>query len=546
MFSERMRGYEAMKRNAFFQLVHKSDGMYLKSYPAVDGGQPLQIEDILSYLEKKKYDMVTLDTIKAFIKKASEAKNAEVKISVNSQLPEKEYAMIVMDEKRQYATIRLYPNSSEGARLTNEEILDLLQQKGITYGILQKNIDMMLKARLYCTNVLIAKATMPVHGTDAVITYHFNIDKTNKPEVGKDGHVDFHKLDMIEPVTEGQLLATLQPADYGVPGTDVTGNPIYPKKVVVKKLRYGKNIHVSEDGLNMYSDVSGNVTCVDDMVFVSNCYEVPADVGPSTGDIEYDGSVNIKGNVLTGYTVNVTGDIYVNGAVEGSTLIAGGKIVLNRGIKGMGKGVMKAGGDVISNFIESSSVYSGGKIITDALLHSDVTAKGTIEVNGKRGLIVGGSVRSTVKIEAKTLGSTMGTQTQLEVGSDPNVVDRYHEIERTMESLGEEKEKLEQNIALLKKRFKSVGSLEQEKLVSLKTDMMRVEEIDAEMERLTEEYEKLDEELGNTQGNGKIVVTDIAYSGVKLTISNITNHLHSEVQHSAFVREGADIRIKGI
>ena len=119
MFSERMRGYEAMKRNAFFQLVHKSDGMYLKSYPSVDGGKPLQIEDILSYLEKKKYDMVTLDTIKAFIKKASEAKNAEVKISVNNQLPEKEYAMIVMDEKRQYATIRLYPNSSEGARLTN-------------------------------------------------------------------------------------------------------------------------------------------------------------------------------------------------------------------------------------------------------------------------------------------------------------------------------------------------------------------------------------------------------------------------------------------
>ena len=41
-----------------------------------------------------------------------------------------------------------------------------------------------------------------------------------------------------------------------------------------------------------------------DTVFVSNVYEVPADVGPSTGDIDYDGSVEVKGNVLSGYTVH--------------------------------------------------------------------------------------------------------------------------------------------------------------------------------------------------------------------------------------------------
>lgn len=33
-----------------------------------------------------------------------------------------------------------------------------------------------------------------------------------------------HKLDMIESVKEGQLLATLIPIDYGEPGKDVYGN----------------------------------------------------------------------------------------------------------------------------------------------------------------------------------------------------------------------------------------------------------------------------------------------------------------------------------
>ena len=47
-----------------------------------------------------------------------------------------------------------------------------------------------------------------------------------EPTVGENGQVDFHKLDMIEPVTDGQLLATLEPADLGTAGIDVMGAEI--------------------------------------------------------------------------------------------------------------------------------------------------------------------------------------------------------------------------------------------------------------------------------------------------------------------------------
>ena len=73
-------------------------------------------------------------------------------------------------------------------------------------------------------------------------------------------------------------LATLVPIDYGTPGEDVYGNIIRPKKVRNKRLRHGKNIHLSEDGLKMYSDVSGNVTLVEDRVFVSDTYVIEGDV----------------------------------------------------------------------------------------------------------------------------------------------------------------------------------------------------------------------------------------------------------------------------
>lgn len=390
-----------MKRNAFFQLVHRNDGVYLKSYPAVDGGLPLKNDDILTYLVKKQYNDIDLSLIKEFIDAAAKKANAYIKVIDGARLPENEYALITTSGDRYMAKLRLYPPSNDGKRISKDDLLDLVKQNGVKYGIIEKNIEIALKGRLYCTDILIAKAQPPVQGRNASIEYFFDADKTSTPQMAEDGSVNFHKLDMIERVKEGQLLAKLTPEERGTDGTDVLGMPLNPVKVTHLSLKHGKNIHLSDDKLEMYSDVSGNVTLVDDTVFVSNVYEVPADVGPSTGDIDYDGSVEVKGNVLTGYTVKATGDITVNGAVEGASLIAGGKIVLKRGIQGMGKGNMQAKGDVISNFIESSKVTSGGKIITDAIMHSDVVSQDNVLVHGKRGLIAGGKIRSATGLKQR-------------------------------------------------------------------------------------------------------------------------------------------------
>lgn len=536
-----------MKRNAYFQLIHEDNGLFLQSFPAQDGGAPLNAEDVLQYLEIKKYsDNIDTAEIGRFAEKAK-TETARLKVSSKSDcLPETETAVITTDPYSMMAKVRLYPPSSKGKSLTEKDLLSLIEQQGVQHGLIKKNITLLLKAKLYCTDVLIAKATLPIQGSDAEITYHFDAKKTNTPTMNEDGSVDFHKLDMIERVTEGQLLATLKPEVHGTPGTNVRGVEIPPKKVRRLILKHGKKIHLSEDSLEMYSDVSGNVTLVSDTVFVSNVYEVPADVGPSTGDIDYDGSVEVKGNVLAGYTVKATGDIIVNGAVESATLEAGGKIVLKRGIQGMGKGVMKAEGDVISNFIESSEVSAGGRVITDAIMHSHVEAKDEVKVDGKRGMIAGGSVRSTLKINTKVAGSTMGTQTELEVGTDPTLADRYQRIEKEMDKLSTERDSLLQNIDILKKRLKSKGTLSEEKLAILKSSVERVKEIGETMETLTEEYEEVQEELEANKGGGKIIVYDVAYPGVKLTISSISTFIHNETKHSAFVRDGADIRVRAI
>lgn len=534
-----------MKRNAFFQLIQKDDGMYLKAYPEVDGGEKLSVEDVLNYLDKKNLKDVDSGIVKYFVEDAnSDKKDVLVKVLEGKQIPEKEFGLVSIDKKGYLAKIRLYPPSDKGARLSTSELKNLIEQNGVKYGIIEKNIEIALKARLYCMDILVAKAKLPVNGSDAEIVYSFNAEKTLKPTMSEDGSVDFHKLDMIESVKEGQLLATLIPIDYGEPGKDVYGNMIRPKKVRNKRLRHGKNIHLSDDKLQMYSDVSGNVTLVNDMVFVTDTYTIEGDVGPSTGDIDYDGAVEVKGNVITGYTVKATGDITVNGAVEGAMLISEGKIVLKRGMQGMGKGVMEAKGDVISNFIESATVKSGGAIYTDAIMHSNISANGDVIVNGKRGLIAGGSVKTTTKIETKVAGSTMGTQTELEVGFDTTLGERYRNIEKHIDQMTDEKDSIVKNLKILQKRMQTKGKLEPEKMKLIKEGTERIKVIDQTIEEETEAYERIDEEMQRTSDGGKVRVENIAYPGVKIVISNISTFVHTETHRCTFIREGADIRVK--
>ena len=534
-----------MKRNAFFQLIQKDDGMYLKAYPEVDGGEKLSVEDVLNYLDKKNLKDVDSGIVKYFVEDANSGKkDVLVKVLEGKQIPEKEFGLVSIDKKGYLAKIRLYPPSDKGARLSTSELKNLIEQNGVKYGIIEKNIEIALKARLYCMDILVAKAKLPVNGSDAEIVYSFNAEKTLKPTMSEDGSVDFHKLDMIESVKEGQLLATLIPIDYGEPGKDVYGNMIRPKKVRNKRLRHGKNIHLSDDKLQMYSDVSGNVTLVNDMVFVTDTYTIEGDVGPSTGDIDYDGAVEVKENVITGYTVKATGDITVNGAVEGAMLISEGKIVLKRGMQGMGKGVMEAKGDVISNFIESATVKSGGAIYTDAIMHSNISANGDVIVNGKRGLIAGGSVKTTTKIETKVAGSTMGTQTELEVGFDTTLGERYRNIEKHIDQMTDEKDSIVKNLKILQKRMQTKGKLEPEKMKLIKEGTERIKVIDQTIEEETEAYERIDEEMQRTSDGGKVRVENIAYPGVKIVISNISTFVHTETHRCTFIREGADIRVK--
>jgi uncharacterized protein (DUF342 family) len=345
----------------------------------------------------------------------------------------------------------------------------------------------------------------------------------------------------VNHVLKGDVVAVMTPEDKGEAGSDVMGRAVLPRKVKRVLFRYGKNLTISEDGLNLISNVSGHVTLEGDKVFVSNVLEL-VDVDASTGDINYDGSVMVKGNVLAGFSVKASENITVAGIVEGATLDAGGDITLNRGVQGMNKAVIKAKGNVVSKFIESAQLVEvGGNLETDSILHSKVNAKGSITATGKNGLIVGGEVKSVVLVQAKNFGNAMGTNTVVGVGVDPSAKRKVDELKDNLQKMGANKIQLNQILDALRKKQEQDGSLSPDKRELQQKTMRNLIMMEKE---LADEKAQLEDLRGQLEedANARIKVNGNMYVGVKMVFGDQSYFVKEKYTFCQFMKEKAEIK----
>lgn len=525
-------------KNSYFRVIDGSSSVSVEYFPPEGNGERLDLEEVTDFLDKagvKNYDLVKLNGLINGSEKGKEV------ISNEGCYRFDEAINIKVTADRMYAIGRFYPPSKNGSRMSREEIISTIENNKVVFGVNDDAIDEFIENPEYCKNIVIAMGTKPVEGSDAYITYNFQTDRKAKPQLNDDGTVDFHHLNNISNIRKGDVLAVLTKEDPGVPGTDVLGMMVNPKKVKHLTLKHGNGISVTEDGLQLIALVDGHATLEKDRVFVSDNYDVPADVDNSTGDITYSGSVTIKGNVRTGFAVEAEGDIEVFGVVEGCKLSAGGDIILHRGIQGMGKSDIRTKGNLISKFIEGADVKAGGYVETDTIINSNVAARGDIYVRGRNASLIGGNVSSTTLIEAANIGSSMGAATNVEVGTDPGIRDKVKKLNGEVEEKQKENEKMSQLLSVMRKK-RDAGVLEEEKKAMLsqltKNIILNDSEIKAKKAEI-DSYEKLLEE--NT--NARIRVTKSIYPGTKVTVAGDYMLIHKEIIHSEFKRIRNEIRV---
>lgn len=331
----------------------------------------------------------------------------------------------------------------------------------------------------------------------------------------------------------------------GKPGKTILGEELKPKDVKNLKLSYANNIYMSDDGTELYSEVTGHASLVQGKVFVSAVYEVPADVDNSIGDINYPGNVLVKGNVKSGFVIHANGNIVVEGVVEGAQLYAGGQIIVQRGIHGMGKGLLSAEGNIVIKFIEGATVISGGYVETESIIQSMVSANTEVIVNGGKGLVRGGTVRVSSKVSARVIGSTMGIATNIEAGIEPKKLEHFNKIQQEAKNIAKKIEVVRPILVNYSEKLKQGITLPPDKVEYMKTQVMTMKTLQAQLAPITEEINRLRMEFISA-GRAKVEVQDVIYPGVTIKISDVSVTTKSERKYCKFVKDGAEIKVMNL
>lgn len=527
------------RNNGYFLFSNKDDGLYITVFNSKVNGIQADLDNAMYYLNLRNISDYNLLLLKSAFEKDNY--NKEIKISENKAFSCNEFGDYHVSKDGMSVEVTFYPGFEDSSLLDENEIIRDLKSLNVVNGIKTEIIKTFIKDRVYGKNYLIAEGVPAREGKDGYIEYKFDPELKAVPKVNDDGTVDFHSLDNVNHIKKGDVVAVIHQCDKGDEGMDVFGRKIVPKHVKRVIFHHGKNLKESEDGLSLISEISGHVSLEVDRIFVSNVLEL-VDVDTSTGDIDYDGDVKISGNVLAGFSVKASGSISVNGIVEGATLIAGADITLNRGIQGMNRANIQAGGNIVTKFIESAeNVMAAGSIETDTILHSKVIAKGPIKVSGRNGLIIGGDVKSTVLIEAKVIGNAMGTATAVGVGVDAATKRRVDTLKKELEQLGKNKMQLGQLVTALRKKQDADGFLEPEKIEMQQKTMRNMLLIEQQISKDKAELEACRNQL-EEDSNARIKVSRTAFAGTKLMFGEQYMFLKEKYDYCQFMKSGADIK----
>lgn len=528
--------------NSYFQLDLRAEGTFLKIYPATEGGEKIDINELADYLKRKSipYDIAELNRQV----RANEVNGGTFQLDTMKRYPERELISVYITDDKMTAVARFYPPSIGGSVLSKEDIISDLNSAKVVNGIDMRVVDSFVGKRVYLQNIEIAHGDAVRHGSDATIDYFFSTDLKARPTLNEDGSVDFFNLNTVNHIKKGDLLARLNPEDPGDPGMDVCGNVVKPRDVKRLKLKYGHNITISEDFTELYSNVNGHVNLYDDKVFVSDVFEVE-NVDNSTGDITYEGSVKVNGNVNTNFSIKAKGNVEVRGVVEGARIEADGDIIIAKGINGMNKGVLIAGGNIIVKYIENAFVQSGGYVETEAVMHSKVAAGTEINVVSKKGFISGSTVSATKLINVKTLGSSMGADTVVELGVDPLKRARYDELKRRVDSEQKLIAQLQPVCVAFATKLKQGVSLPADQIKNFQDMMGKLNAVKQQLEDDVDEMDRIQDSL-SIDTDAKIVVTDVVYSGTKIIISDVSMTVKEDYRYCKFMKVRGDVSMSSL
>jgi Predicted polymerase, most proteins contain PALM domain, HD hydrolase domain and Zn-ribbon domain len=453
--------------------------------------------------------------------------------------PKPEYSLQVSTDSMT-AYLRIKPAYLE-QKISYEEIVDFLRQNGIEYGICEDAIRSFCEGGKFFSELICARGIPPVDGTDGVLNYNFNTDKGLKPKEREDGTVDFRDLGMVQNVSKGDVLCSITPSGTGTDGMDIYNHVVPFKQGRMPVLPVGSNTVVSEDQLSLLAEIDGCIEFLKTRVNVNDVFIVRGNVDSASGNIVTGGSVIVQGDVRAGFSVQAGQNITVRGMVEGAMLEARGSISISNGMNGMGKGTLKAGGNIVGKYFENAVLFSENDVYADILMNCRVEVGGSILLKGQKASLIGGAYQVGKRIFLKNIGTAGNAITRIVIESkdlsalfaadkeksDADVLNQ--KLANAQKELDEFQKTYENLTAQLRQ---SGQSSEKSKLL-LKSSILKKSQLTEAVEGIKKQVESFNKKA-NSLIDFNVVGTGIIYPGTKISIGPYSMNINTEYSNTKF------------
>lgn len=449
-------------------------------------------------------------------------------------------AIISVSEDKLEAYIYLCPSSSD-VEYTEEELINLLNNKKIVSGIDMDVIRRIIQNKLYYKILVIARGKKPIDGIDGYFEFLFNTNIDKRPKILEDGSVDYLSLDIVESVSAGEDIVKYHPAIKGSNGYNVLGAKLLCKRGRELAPLRGKGFYIAEDNVTYKASVDGKIDYRNDKLIVSNLLEIDGDIDISTGNLNFAGDILIKGNIDAGMSVRASGNIIVNGHVESAKIYAGKDVILRNGMQGGQKGMIEAGGNVSGKFFEQVTIKADGNVNANAIMNCMIESGEEVIVSGKLGIIVGGVTNAIRGITATIIGNMSEAKTILKVGVSNHLFNDIMNQEKVINELVEEINKIEDAIDKLNDYMKQNPenqNLSVNYTQLLATKVSKNKEIMIETDKRNEILKMLEKST-----NAQVVIHKLIHPGTKVVINGTVLHITDKFSKVTLKRKGIDICI---
>ena len=523
-------------KNEYIEISRDGGYFYIRS---TNKGYPLES---LSRILQDSFPHVKITNITAIRDVITKAPYGPV---VFGQERERIVVTVSSDELRAFMTLYVPDNelAPENRIELVKEIVEALNNAGVVYGI---KTDILEGNLMSGVEYLIAEGIPAVNGTDSEVKL-YEIEAP-KPKVYDSGKVNHYELNLIHHVEKGDWLGERKDPTPGTPGKSVRGNIIPPIPGRLLPLLYDRTSVYEEhkDGVTyLYAKKTGAVYYRGDTIGVYDFLEIKGDIDFSTGNVDFDGYLSVKGTVEDNFSVfsakdmEILGEYGVGAAAEiGSK---DGNVYIKGGIAGKGKTVLRCKKNLYVKFLSDITVECEGNVYVGFYcMNTNIRARQVV-VEAPRGRIIGGTIDADVRVSSADIGNVAENRTVIRVrGFDRNKL----------------KIELDEKVARLKDTRRKITELRQHiRVYSCSSDLSeaqrnRYEKLKNQYADLKDEIKELEYEIKNlvddlkTPGEGAVIVRNRIYPRVRVEIKGLGEEITKEQFMTTFYYKDNAIKTK--